>query len=114
MKNKDTKDLVMKEFEAYPDVAADLLNVFLYGGQYRVKENSLLAAPTETLYQGSDKLHNQIEDMGKYEMDSGRVKAMYLFANQSKVDAKMLFRKAVMLEGLIGNSIREKRKRFFQ
>ena len=28
MKNKDTKDLVMKEFEAYPDVAADLLNVF--------------------------------------------------------------------------------------
>lgn len=113
MKNKDTKDLVMKEFEAYPDVAADLLNVFLYGGQYRVKENSLLAAPTETLYQGSDKLHNQIEDMGKYEMDSGRVKAMYLFANQSKVDAKMLFRKA----GYVGEAYREqyksKKKAFF-
>ena len=26
MKNKDTKDLVMKDFEAYPDVAADLLS----------------------------------------------------------------------------------------
>ena len=47
MKNKDTKDLVMKEFEAYPDVAADLLNVFFvwwtipgkreqsFGGTYR-------------------------------------------------------------------------------
>ena len=33
MKNKDTKDLVMKDFEAYPDVAADLLNVFLHEGQ---------------------------------------------------------------------------------
>ena len=37
MKNGDTKDLVMKDFEAYPDVAADLLNVFLYEGQQRVK-----------------------------------------------------------------------------
>jgi hypothetical protein len=69
MKNKDTKDLVMKEFEAYPDVAADLLNVFLYGGQYRVKENSLLAAPTETLYQGSDKLHRKAACRG---YNSGR------------------------------------------
>ena len=113
MKNKDTKDLVMKEFEAYPDVAADLLNVFLYGGQYRVKENSLLAAPTETLYQGSDKLHSQIDYMGKSEMDSGRVKALYLFANQSKVDAKMLFRKAGYVGGAYREQYKSKKKAFF-
>ena len=45
MKNKDTKDLVMKDFEAYPDVAADLLNVFLHEGHQRVKQENLLAAP---------------------------------------------------------------------
>ena len=78
-----------------------------------MKENSLLAAPTETLYQGSDKLHNQIEDMGKYEMDSGRVKAMYLFANQSKVDAKMLFRKAGYVGGAYREQYKRKKKAFF-
>ncbi|PWL54126.1 MAG: hypothetical protein DBY33_04245 [Lachnospiraceae bacterium] len=106
MKNKDTKDLVMKDFEAYPDVAADLLNVFLHEGQQRVKQENLLAAPTETLYQGQEKLRNQLEDVGKYEMHSGRVRAMYLFANQSRVDSKMLFRKA----GYVGGAYREQYK----
>ena len=102
MKNKDTKDLVMKDFEAYPDVAADLLNVFLHEGQQRVKQENLLAAPTETLYQGQEKLRNQLEDVGKYEMHSGRVRAMYLFANQTKVDKGMILRKA----GYIGGEYR--------
>ena len=106
MKNKDTKDLVMKDFEAYPDVAADLLNVFLHEGHQRVKQENLLAAPTETLYQGQEKLRNQLEDVGKYEMHSGRVRAMYLFANQSRVDSKMLFRKA----GYVGGAYREQYK----
>ncbi len=63
MKNKDTKDLVMKDFEAYPDVAADLLNVFLHEGQQRVKQENLLAAPTETLYQGQEKGIKEEEDI---------------------------------------------------
>lgn len=96
MKNKDTKDLVMKDFEAYPDVAADLLNVFLHEGQQRVKQENLLAAPTETLYQGQEKLRNQLEDVGKYEMHSGRVRAMYLFANQSESIRKCCFVRLVM------------------
>ena len=109
MKNGDTKDLVMKDFEAYPDVAADLLNVFLYEGQQRVKQENLLAAPTETMYQGQKRLRNQLEDVSKYEMHSGRVKAMYLFANQSRVDSKMLFRKA----GYVGGVYREQYKSSF-
>lgn len=63
MKNKDTKDLVMKDFEAYPDVAADLLNVFLHEGQQRVRQENLLAAPTETLYQGQEKGIKEEEDI---------------------------------------------------
>ena len=113
MKNKDTKDLVMKDFEAYPDVAADLLNVFLYQGQQRVKKENLLAAPTETLYQGQEKLRNQLEDVGKYEMHSGCVKAMYLFANQSGVDSKMLLRKAGYVGGAYREQYKSRKKVFF-
>lgn len=113
MKNGDTKDLVMKDFEAYPDVAADLLNVFLYEGQQRVKQENLLAAPTETMYQGQKRLRNQLEDVSKYEMHSGRVKAMYLFANQSRVDSKMLFRKAGYVGGVYREQYKSRKKAFF-
>ena len=75
MKNKDTKDLVMKDFEAYPDVAADLLNVFLHEGQQR---------------------------------------AMYLFANQSRVDSKMLFRKAGYVGGAYREQYKSRKNAFFQ
>ena len=113
MKNRDTKDLVMKDFEAYSDVAADLLNVFLYEGQQRVKQENLLAAPTETIYQGQERLRNQLEDVGKYEMHCGRVKAMYLFANQSRVDSKMLFRKAGYVGGVYREQYKSRKKAFF-
>ena len=48
---ESTNDLVTKNFEAYPDVAADILNVLLYEGKNEIKEEKLLASPTETLYQ---------------------------------------------------------------
>ncbi len=114
MKNRDTKDLVMKDFEAYSDVAADLLNVFLYEGQQRVKQENLLAAPTETIYQGQERLRNQLEDVGKYEMHCGRVKAMYLFANQSRVDSKKCcFVRQAMSVVYTGSSIKSRKKAFF-
>ena len=58
---ESTNDLVTKNFEAYPDVAADILNVLLYEGKNEIKEENLLASPTETLYQGEKKLRNQLE-----------------------------------------------------
>ncbi|MDE5746457.1 MAG: hypothetical protein K2I21_02630 [Acetatifactor sp.] len=52
----DAKDLVEKDFMAFPDVAADVVNALLYDGEHIVSAAELLPAPTETLYSGnSDK-----------------------------------------------------------
>ena len=99
----ETNDLAAKNFETYPDVAADIINVLIYEGQQRIDKDSLLASPTETVYQGRENLRNQLEDVARYEMCDGRVIMQYLFANQTRLDPKMIFRKA----GYIGGAYRE-------
>lgn len=100
---KETRDIVEKNFLAYPDVAADVINVLLYQGKAVTTAENLLAGPTETIYQGIERLRNQYEDLCKYCMEDGKIIAMYLIANQSKADGKMLLRKA----GYIGGVYRE-------
>ena len=80
---ESTNDLVTKNFEAYPDVAADILNVLLYEGKSEIKEENLLASPTETLYQGERKLRNQLEDIAKYDMADGEIRTVYLFLQRA-------------------------------
>ena len=99
----ETNDLTAKNFETYPDVAADIINVLIYEGLQRINKDSLLASPTETVYQGRENLRNQLEDVARYEMHDGRVTMQYLFANQTRRDSKMIFRKA----GYIGGAYRE-------
>lgn len=99
----ETNDLAAKNFETYPDVAADIISVLIYEGQQRINKDSLLASPTETVYQGRENLRNQLEDVARYEMYDGRVTMQYLFANQTGRDSKMIFRKA----GYIGGAYRE-------
>ena len=99
----ETNDLAAKNFETYPDVTADLINVLIYEGQQRIDKDSLLASSTESVYQGREKLRNQLEDVARYEMCDGRVTMLYLFANQTGRDSKMIFRKA----GYIGGAYRE-------
>ena len=99
----ETNDLTAKNFETYPDVAADIINVLIYEGLQRINKDSLLASPTETVYQGREKLKNQLEDVARYEIHDGRVTMQYLFANQTRRDPKMIFRKA----GYIGGAYRE-------
>lgn len=100
---EELQDIVEKNFEAYPDVAADILNVLLYGGEKTVRPENLYPAPTETVYQGRNALRSQYEDVEKAEISDGRVKALYLFANQTETDGKMLLRKA----GYTGAAYRE-------
>lgn len=88
---------------SFPDVTADLLNVLLYGGKRMTEAANLLPGPTETIYQGRARLRSQYEDLCKYEMKNGRIQAMYLIANQSRVDGKMVLRKA----GYTGGAYRE-------
>lgn len=91
---RERKDTVEKEFVSYPDTAADLLNVLLYQGREVVCAESLLPGPTETVYQGSQKLHSQYEDISEYVIADGNVRLMYLIANQSRKDSRMILRKA--------------------
>lgn len=101
----DAKDLVEKDFMAFPDVAADVVNALLYNGEQIVSATELLSAPTETLYHGNSdkKLRNQYEDLAKYEMREGQIQTMYLFANQTVPDSRMILRKA----GYMGGAYRE-------
>lgn len=91
---KERKDVVEKEFVAFPDVAADVINVLLYQGKMIANKSNLRTGPTEFIYQESGKLRSEYEDLCKYELKDGKVNIMYLIANQSRTDGKMLLRKA--------------------
>ncbi len=99
------KDLVEKDFVAFPDVAADMLNALLFEGEPIINAEELVPAPTETLYFGDSgkRFRNQYEDLAKYEMREGQIRTMYLFANQTLPDSRMILRKA----GYIGGAYRE-------
>lgn len=99
-KSEETKDLVEKEFVAFPDIAADVINVLLYQGKRVTEAKKLLAGPTEIIYQGEKKLRTQYEDLCKYELVDGKIRILYLIANQSKTDGKMLLRKAGYTGGI--------------
>lgn len=100
----ESKDVTQKNLEAFPDVAADILNVFIHEGKQIVQAEFLYPAPTETEYAAPNSpLRSQLEDISKYEMRCGKIKVQYLMANQSAVDSRMLFRKA----GYVGAAYRE-------
>lgn len=70
-KSEEKKDTVEKEFVSFPDIAADAINVLLYEGKKIADAQKLLAGPTETIYQGKEKLRSQYEDLCKYELAEG-------------------------------------------
>ena len=96
----EKKDIVEKEFVVFPDVAADVINVLLYQGEKVADKDGLMAGPTESVYQGKKKLRNQYEDICKYKFSDGAIHLMYLIANQSRADGKMLLRKAGYTGGI--------------
>lgn len=99
----EQNDIVTKNFESYADVAADIVNALLHGGNGAVSGGEMLASATESLYADRENiLHNQLEDVAKYHVIDGVPRAMYLFANQTKVDKGMILRKA----GYIGGEYR--------
>jgi hypothetical protein len=87
-------DLTQKNLESYPDVFADTVNALMYDGRQIVKEEKLVQAPTESIYEDGDTLRNQYQDVGMYIMEDGEIKAQYMFENQTAVDSKMTLRKA--------------------
>lgn len=89
------KDLAAKQFERCPEVFADIVNAFIYEGEQVVSAKNLQPAPTESLYPAvNGALHNQYNDVSKYEMKNGRIAIQYTLENQSRPDYKILLRKA--------------------
>lgn len=105
---RESKDLAEKEFESFPDVAADLINVLLYNGKRVVQKENLVSASTESFYRGKGRLRNQYQDLADYEMVDGKIHALYQFANQSGTDSRMALRTAgySISERLTGSSTR--------
>lgn len=67
--NREKNDLVTKNFETFPDVAADIINALLHSGNNVVIKENLMPAPTESIYTtGENRLRNQLQDVVKYEM----------------------------------------------
>ena len=112
-RTNEKKDIAEKEFVSFPDVAADTINALLYQGKTLVEERNLWAGPTETIYQGINTLRNQYEDVCKYEIIDGRIHVMYLIANQTRADGKMLLRKAGYTGGAYREQYEEKIKNIF-
>lgn len=102
-KPNEVKDIVEKDFLSFPDIAADVINTLLYQGRSVTRADSLLTGPTESFYQGKKRLRNQFEDVCKYEMMNGKINLMYLIANQSRTDGRMLLRKAGYTGGVYRN-----------
>ena len=99
----ELNDIITKNFESYADVAADIVNALLHEGTVVVTSEEMLTVATESLYADStNTLHNQLEDVAKYHVTGGMPRALYLFANQTKVDKGMILRKA----GYIGGEYR--------
>ena len=112
-KTKEKKDTAEKEFVSFPDVAADVINVLLYHGRKVAEAENLWVGPTETIYQGYERLRSQYEDLCKYELADDKINIMYLIANQSRPDGKMLLRKAGYVGGIYREQYEGKQQNIF-
>lgn len=87
-------DMPEKEFEKYPDVMADILNALIYEGETVTKPEALFSAETETCYRDeAGKLRRQYEDLAEYTTDKNGRQILYLIANQTNIDTRMILRK---------------------
>ncbi len=87
-------DILEKDLEDYPDVFSDIINVFVYQGEKVLNPENLRPAALETRYKDiAGKLKRQTEDIGKYEEIDGETRVLFLLANQSTVDRRMILRK---------------------
>ena len=88
------KDLSQKELLQYPDVFADVVNSLFFNGKNVVSEGDLYPAETESIYlQDNGILHNQLNDVSKYQHKEGHISAQYIVENQTKIDSRIILRK---------------------
>ena len=76
-------------------------------------QDRMISGPTESIYQGLERLRSQYADLCKYEMLDGRINLVYLIANQSNVDGKAVLRKAGYTGGLYREQYENKMPNLF-
>lgn len=89
------KDVTQKNFEAYNDVVADIVNGSLFGGEEFIRAEGLIDAQPFSQYK-ADKgiIHEQERDIAKYYIDANcniRL-ALIGFENQTAIDLDMPLR----------------------
>ena len=100
------KDIAQKNFEAYNDVVADIVNGSLFDGREIIKADSLVDAQPFSQYKADDgTLHEPERDVAKYcmDMDCNVRLALIGFENQIAIDWDMPIR----VLGYDGDSYRD-------
>lgn len=98
------KDLTEKILEDYNDVFADIVNVLLFDGECRVKEEDLENACVHSQYKASDNtLHEEERDTAKFWNNCNVRIALVGMENQTKPEKQMPLR----IFGYEGASYRE-------
>ena len=86
------KDIAEKILEDYPDVFADIVNVFLFDGEVVIKPEELEDMPGRSAYRAENKLHDMERDVAKrWKKNDIRI-ACVGFENQTAPDPLMVLR----------------------
>ena len=94
MEEQKDYDNPEKELEDYPDVFADIINALVYQRADILKPENLRQASVETRYINlNGKLRRQTENLAKYEITGGKANVLFLLANQTVFDSRMILRK---------------------
>ena len=120
------KDITEKTLEAYNDVFADIVNVFLFDGKQLIAEQELEDAQPRSYYKADGKLREQERDVAKYWRKSKLKIAVLGIENQTKEDRSIplrvigydgaAYRNQITTEypkGKKGMRRRKKRKRYY-
>ena len=91
MNQKKTRpDQTEKLLESWNDVFADIINVIVYGGERKVKEEFLTDGPTASQYKAAEGQYNEkMRDVCKEDVRNGVTFAIWGLGNQSDVNRVM-------------------------
>lgn len=83
------KDLTEKMLADYNDVFADIMNVFLFGGQQIISPNDLENSKAKSIYKVNGKVHELERDVSKYLKKDHLTILMAGFEHQTKAEKFM-------------------------
>ncbi len=89
----DTKDKTTRRLEEYNDVFADIINVLVFNGERRVREDDLIDIDTKTEIVADDKgFRSQERDVSKFWVSHKIRLALFGLENQAAPDFQMPLR----------------------